>query len=1577
MDQREWDYGARMSRDRRAAEAWPVPETEIRESEPRWASLTDTGSMTPSPEALTWQARADAWAQQSDLEPYSGGGGQAIEPANRWTDVTSTGRPAFPADGVGWRSQTAEWRATGARWRQTTEWRSSTGSHVWRSTTEAWQDGEEGTETPGRPTIAGTAWATSELDSGRESTRDISSTWSETPSWQRDADPGRAATTPVEQTWGSPSTPSWQQPSAQTPSWQQPDQTPSWQQPSQTPSWQQPSAQSPSWQQPDQSPSWQQPSQTPSWQQPGQSSSWQQSAQAPSWQQSSSPTPPRQRAADSWSPSAPAGGYRAAESAAPSSAWDSGRLSPGENTTDVTGWDRSGGPGWQAGPRDDGRHFVREDDRAAWQRADDEWSTRRGRRRAPEPDGQQPSGGTGWSGSADTDNWAGHADTGSIQLSPGSPIADPGPPAPSWGSRSARRNYEAEQGYDDRSGRGYTAEQGGAYGERGGQTPIQYGVRPDSARRAAPEDTPAGASGRIENAAASNGLPGRQRGDDRRAQGPQRYNANPTNWREDTASWDPEKDDTSNWTRDPDTGQWSRAEEDPRVLAWRAEAARREQMKQEDTEAPAQPTGPSGGDGRRGRRDDGPTGPVGGVQDGPRPRSAMPSGGWSNGEMPGPATPRSGMPGGTPWNGADQPEPTVSGRFRTGQPEPSSSGRFRMDQPEPTVSGRFYTGQPEPSASGRFRADQPEPGPYPTQRVSPDAYGNDSGRRRAPEDDYPAESWRQGPMPPRQNPPRELPAGRSGWSQAGPGAQRELPAGPSRWSESGAQPEPPGRSSWQEERAPRQPGYGASGPESWQERDPRQSGYGAADAYGARDARGAGDPRDAREPYGARDPRGAGDPRDAREPYGARDPRGAGDPRDTREPYGSRQPYGDEAESGRAARRAGGPAYGGPEDNGQSWPDTRRAGAARELPAGSSSREPSYGMRELPAAPQRRDDEYGEPARREPRKPAYGGQRALPSGPYRPEQENPGFETDRYGNPRRPDDEDDPPYGGGGRGPGDWRGPGPGPGPSRGGGGAAAGWNDSGSGNGGYRGGGPDGSGYRGGPDGSGYRGGPDGSGYRGGAPGGGGFRGSMDGPPSGRPVDPSGPWRADANGASAPVNGTVTGAVAPSGGAVSGAVVPPGGDWRAEFNGGGTAVSTAPVSGAAGYRTAAAPNSDWRADMNGGGGSAAPVSGYRAAAAPGNDWRADMGAAPTAAPVSGAASYRAAATTTTAAPVSGAAGYRAAATATTSAAPVSGAAGYRAAATATSSAAPVSGAAGYRAAATTTTTAAPATDDWRRELARDSGPADGEPQRFSTSDFPPFRPSGSAAVSGETNLALSATSVISVPPAAAPAAAPEEDTTWPPRRAANGAVAPQEDTSWPPRGAVNGAAALQEDTSWPPRRAGNGAADLQEDTSWPPRRAGNDATDLQEDTSWPPRRAVSGALFENSGSYERRPVSNGLLSGSQNDLLNADDEDEAETSNSPLAAVGYTVVWYGVPAVLFIVGIFLLNSGQRSHALQTLADAAPEFGISLTLSIMVAFGLRFATTAWKSASVGLAAAVVGGGLATVLSSAITGNSLS
>jgi hypothetical protein len=148
-------------------------------------------------------------------------------------------------------------------------------------------------------------------------------------------------------------------------------------------------------------------------------------------------------------------------------------------------------------------------------------------------------------------------------------------------------------------------------------------------------------------------------------------------------------------------------------------------------------------------------------------------------------------------------------------------------------------------------------------------------------------------------------------------------------------------------------------------------------------------------------------------------------------------------------------------------------------------------------------------------------------------------------------------------------------------------------------------------------------------------------------------------------------------------------------------------------------------------------------------------------------------------------------------------------------------------------------------------------------------------------------------------------------------------------------------------------------------------------DTQWPPRPAADYDSVS-TGSYERRPVSTlPTAAVRQNNLLEPDEDEIEESTGGPLAAVGYTVVWYGIPVVLFVLYMLVLSGSQQARALSTLANAAPQFGLSLVLSMLVAVGLRWASGSWKSASVGLAAAVMGGGLATVLTSAITGNSLS
>ncbi len=635
VDQREWDYRARMPRERHAEEPFATqgPDSgDYSGGDPLWTPRADTGSLTPSREAMAWQRRADAWAQHS--EPDSS---QAVEPGNRWSQAVAPGRPAFPADGVSWRTQTAEWRATGARWRQTTEWRSTTGSHGWRSTTEAWQTDGNGeyqppTETPmAQPALSDAAWKPVDDPLGDPSWSRSNS--SEQSSWQQ-ADAGRSTSST---------------PASETPSWQSSD-------PSSARSTRATSA-------PDNRPSWQRDAIDGS-------ATWNDQPD------SHSPRAETRPVEQSWSQSAGA-------------SW---------RGDDSVGRRRS------ESPRDDGRHLVREDDRAAWRR-DADFSTDAppvGRRRAPESSSRS-AGGAGWATRTESDNWAGHTDTGNLPayVDPAAPDSstwgahsDPQPPsqydesaprrgplppersADSRGRRASyddspsprsRRSYEppaadrpddryTEQafgstGYGDptrdvrrqpqsdsppgaddrfsssdrfgagerfgsddrvrdegRFGDGRFGADGrpGSDGRAGADRRTGSVERPGAGRRRAVESPeqydspgPSGYSaeprspgGRYSNSSTADsdytddprgaGYPSSPRSDapesgrgPRGSASPARYNDSPSDWREQTGSWEAEPD-TSNWSRDPDTGQWSRSNHDPRVEAWRREAARRD-----------------------------------------------------------------------------------------------------------------------------------------------------------------------------------------------------------------------------------------------------------------------------------------------------------------------------------------------------------------------------------------------------------------------------------------------------------------------------------------------------------------------------------------------------------------------------------------------------------------------------------------------------------------------------------------------------------------------------------------------------------------------------------------------------------------------------------------------------------------------------------------------------------------------------------------------------------------------------------------------------------------------------------------
>ncbi|MEV0153461.1 hypothetical protein AB0H57_06925 [Micromonospora sp. NPDC050686] len=119
-----------------------------------------------------------------------------------------------------------------------------------------------------------------------------------------------------------------------------------------------------------------------------------------------------------------------------------------------------------------------------------------------------------------------------------------------------------------------------------------------------------------------------------------------------------------------------------------------------------------------------------------------------------------------------------------------------------------------------------------------------------------------------------------------------------------------------------------------------------------------------------------------------------------------------------------------------------------------------------------------------------------------------------------------------------------------------------------------------------------------------------------------------------------------------------------------------------------------------------------------------------------------------------------------------------------------------------------------------------------------------------------------------------------------------------------------------------------------------------------------------------------------EDDLLDPD-------PGGPLRPLVYTAACYLVPAVLVFLWLLTLDGqapagcvtdisgggcdSPRAHAVGSLIAGAPRFGLALLGSLVVAVVLRRVGTTWRSTTVALAAAVVGGGLSTVLISAVTG----
>ncbi|MBX7269722.1 hypothetical protein KIF24_29375 [Micromonospora sp. Llam7] len=119
-----------------------------------------------------------------------------------------------------------------------------------------------------------------------------------------------------------------------------------------------------------------------------------------------------------------------------------------------------------------------------------------------------------------------------------------------------------------------------------------------------------------------------------------------------------------------------------------------------------------------------------------------------------------------------------------------------------------------------------------------------------------------------------------------------------------------------------------------------------------------------------------------------------------------------------------------------------------------------------------------------------------------------------------------------------------------------------------------------------------------------------------------------------------------------------------------------------------------------------------------------------------------------------------------------------------------------------------------------------------------------------------------------------------------------------------------------------------------------------------------------------------------EDDLLDPD-------PGGPWLSLVYTAACYLLPAVVIFIWLMTLDGtppagcvtdisgggcdSPRARAFGAMVGGLPRFGLALVTSLAVAMLLRRVGTTWRATTVALAAAVVGGGLSTVMISAVTG----
>lgn len=109
-------------------------------------------------------------------------------------------------------------------------------------------------------------------------------------------------------------------------------------------------------------------------------------------------------------------------------------------------------------------------------------------------------------------------------------------------------------------------------------------------------------------------------------------------------------------------------------------------------------------------------------------------------------------------------------------------------------------------------------------------------------------------------------------------------------------------------------------------------------------------------------------------------------------------------------------------------------------------------------------------------------------------------------------------------------------------------------------------------------------------------------------------------------------------------------------------------------------------------------------------------------------------------------------------------------------------------------------------------------------------------------------------------------------------------------------------------------------------------------------------------------------------------DEDEEDAPGFFHTAL-VTTAWYTIPLLLYTMYVLTLDGSAeagdgkspRESALNGLLGGMPRVGVALLTSLAVALLIRLIGRGWRAATIGFASAVVGGGVATVVFTALTG----